>query len=238
VNLVNDLLVEVRAGKCHFQPLGTDERDMRSFQLTAKALMHAEARGWLAAVRIHKNARSGEWLIDNVWVEGGLTYKGEIFLNEGKRNRPLDSGVSVKLRAFDEASVHIAWERALARRSSDAAGAITSARTLLETVCKQILDAKSVAYEANKVELHELYKLTAKVLNLSPSDKTEDIYRQIFGGCSAIVNGVGNLRNKLGDAHGKGANSIGPAPHEAELAVNLAGSMALFLVSALTRVEG
>ncbi len=69
-----------------------------------------------------------------------------------------------------------------------------------------------------------------KELNLSPSQHTEDIFKQILGGCSGIVNGLGSLRNRLGDAHGKGKANIKPAPRHAELAVNLSGTMALFLM--------
>lgn len=150
---------------------------------------------------------------------------------EGKNHRPLDAQTSDTLKAFDPDSVHTAWQRALERRTSDPEGAITAARTLLETVCKHILDARSITYDSNKIELHELYKLTAVELNLSPSQHTEDIFKQILGGCSAIVSGLGTLRNRLGDAHGKGHNPVKPATRHAELAVNLAGSVSLFLVS-------
>ncbi len=150
---------------------------------------------------------------------------------EGKDNRPLDTPTSQTLKAFDQESIHAAWQRALDRRTNDPAGAITAARTLLETVCKHILDARSILYDSNRVELHELYKLTAAGLNLSPSQHTDDVFKQILGGCSAIVNGLGTLRNRLGDAHGKGQNSVRPAARHAELAVNLAGTVSLFLVS-------
>jgi len=150
---------------------------------------------------------------------------------EGKTSAPADATISDALRSFDEDSVHSVWSRALERRKSDPEGAITTARTLVETVCKHILDNRNIEYDQKKIELHELYKLTAKELNLSPSQHTEDIFKQILGGCSAIVNGLGTLRNKLGDAHGKGKRPVRPAPRHAELAVNLSGSLALFLVA-------
>jgi len=150
---------------------------------------------------------------------------------EGKNSRPLDKPTSEGLKSFDQESIHAAWQRALDRRVNDPEGAITAARTLLETVCKHILDARYVAYDSNKVELHELYKLTAVELSLSPSQHTQDVFKQILGGCSAIVSGLGILRNRLGDAHGKGTNSVRPLARHAELAVNLAGSVSLFFVS-------
>ena len=150
---------------------------------------------------------------------------------EGKTSAPADTSISDALRNFDEDSVHSVWSRALERKKSDPEGAITAARTLLETVCKHILDNRNIQYDSKKIELHELYKLTAGELNLSPSQHTQDIFKQILGGCSAIVNGLGTLRNKLGDAHGQGKQPVRPASRHAELAVNLSGSLALFLVA-------
>lgn len=162
-----------------------------------------------------------------IWTE----FAGLLEHLESTSQLPADEFVSETLRRFDEESVHAAWTRALERRTSDPEGAITTARTLLETVCKHILDASGVEYDSTGAEMHELYRLVAKTLNLSPSQHTEEVFKQILGGCSAVVNGLGTLRNRLGDAHGKGKSPVRPSPRHAELAVNLAGSMAVYLVS-------
>lgn len=142
---------------------------------------------------------------------------------------PSGQSISEVLERFSAESVQEIWTKALDRRQSDPEGAITAARTLLETVCKHILDEKGIIY-TNKTELPQLYKLVSAELRLSPSQYTEDVFKQILGSCSSIVNGLGTLRNKLGDAHGKGKKPVRPAIRHAELAVNLAGSVALFLV--------
>jgi len=144
---------------------------------------------------------------------------------------PADQLITENLSKFDSAGVHVAWSRALERKTNDPEGAITAARTLLETVCKHILDERAVSYDGNRIEVHELYKLTAAELSLSPSQHSADVFKQILGGCSALVNGLGTLRNRLGDAHGKGKLQVRPAERHAELAVNLAGSVAIFLVA-------
>jgi hypothetical protein len=143
---------------------------------------------------------------------------------------PTDKTVSEILSRPDLENVHAVWEKALERRKSDPEGAITAARTLLETVCKHILDERGVKYEDKKIELPQLYYMVSNELNLSPSKHTEEVFKQILGGCSSIVNGLGTLRNRLGDAHGQGKNPVHPAARHAELAVNLAGSVAIFLV--------
>ena len=47
----------------------------------------------------------------------------------------------------------------------------------------------------------------------------------------SIVGNLAGLRNRLGDSHGQGKSHVKPQGRHAELAVNLAGSMAMFLVS-------
>lgn len=59
---------------------------------------------------------------------------------EGANTTPIDIHITDGLRSYDERGVNEAWTKALDRRSADPEGAITSARTLVETVCKHILD--------------------------------------------------------------------------------------------------
>ena len=123
-----------------------------------------------------------------------------------------------------------AWEKALRRKSEDPEGAITAARTLVETVCKHILDEKQITYPDN-ADLPNLYRLVVEQLCLAPEQYTERLVRQILGSCQSVVGGIAALRNQLGDAHGKGAEAAIPHPLLAELAVNLAGAMAKYLLA-------
>ena len=116
------------------------------------------------------------------------------------------------------------------RRENDPEGAVTLARTLLESVCKHILDERGTPYKQD-ADLPALYKATSTELNIAPSQHSEPIFKQILGGCTAVVEGLGALRNRLGDAHGQGRLSVKPAPRHAELAVNLSGAVAQFLVA-------
>jgi len=161
-----------------------------------------------------------------IWSEFSLLMD----LLEEKSSKPSDTTISEGLKSFDEDGIHSIWAKALDRRKSDPEGAITMARTLMESVCKHILDSSRVDYERDKIELPDLYKLTSKELNIAPSQHTEEVFKQILGGVSSVVNGLGALRNRLGDAHGKGKMQIRPAQRHAQLAVNLAGATALFLI--------
>lgn len=142
---------------------------------------------------------------------------------------PADELVTLAATRLNAESVSEAWSRALDRRDTHPDGAITMARTLLESTLKTILDDREVEYKSD-ADLPQLYKAVAKERNLSAGEHTEQAFKQILGGCNSVVIGLGSLRNKAGDAHGSGRTSYRPAPRHAALAVNLAGSMALFLI--------
>ena len=143
---------------------------------------------------------------------------------------PADVQAESFLTEITSPTVHEAWRKAFERREKDPEGAITSGRSLLEIVCKFILDESGVSYD-DHTELPKLYKTVAERLNLAPSQHTEQIFKQILGGCQSVVEGLGALRNKLGDAHGGGQSRVKPSKRHAELAVNLAGTMASFLIA-------
>jgi hypothetical protein len=144
--------------------------------------------------------------------------------------QPADDLISETLVSFDDSGVHHAWKKALDRRASDPEGAITAAKTLLETVCKHIIDEAGKTYGEND-DLPKLYSTAAECLSLAPSQHTETVFKSILGNCQSVVGNLAGLRNKLGDSHGQGKRHVKPQSRHAELAVNLAGSVAVFLVS-------
>jgi hypothetical protein len=143
---------------------------------------------------------------------------------------PADESISAALAAFDPTQVHARWTMAMERRAPEPAGAITLARTLLEDVCKWVLDQAGETWQESD-DLPVLYRKLAKVLKLAPDDHTEQVFKQILGSCQSVVESLGALRNKLSDAHSAGPKRARPQPRHAELAVNLAGAMATFLVA-------
>ena len=150
-------------------------------------------------------------------------------LARAREPAPGDDVLADILQALDAEHVDIAWQKALDRRSRDPEGAITAARTMLESTCKLILDDLDLEY-STKADLPELYKTVAGSLRLAPEDHLEQAFKQILGGCMTVVNGLATLRNRLGDSHGQGAKPVRPSSRHANLTVNLAGAVAAFLV--------
>ena len=148
---------------------------------------------------------------------------------EKDQNGIINSNTTLKIDKFGQEYITIEWVKAMERKNNDPEGALTSARTLIETTCKFILESKKIEFK-DELELPKLYKLTAENLNLAPDQHTEKIFKQILGGCQTVVEGLGALRNKLSDSHGKRKTQTKPTSRHAELGVNLAGAMTTFLI--------
>lgn len=133
------------------------------------------------------------------------------------------------IRITSSQEIQETWRKLLDRINKDPEGAITTARSLVEDVCKYILDGLGEEY-GTRDDLPELYKKVARKLSLAPENHKEDVYKQILGGTNSVVSGLASLRNALGDSHGKGKKAPKPSPRHARLAVNVAATASLFLI--------
>ncbi|CAN5689375.1 hypothetical protein BH18CHL1_BH18CHL1_03920 [soil metagenome] len=113
----------------------------------------------------------------------------------------------------------------------DPADAITAARALVETACKSVLDDLGLEVD-DRDDLPSLYRKTAIALRIDATQH-EVIYRQILQGLTRSVQGLAELRNKLGDAHGPGRGSARAQPRHARMAAGAAMVVATFLIETL-----
>ena len=97
---------------------------------------------------------------------------------------PADESISAALAAFDPTQVHARWTSAMDRRASEPEGAITLSRTLLEDVCKSILDQAGETWQETD-DLPVLYRKLAKTLKLAPITDTEPVFQPDFSGAAS-----------------------------------------------------
>lgn len=110
---------------------------------------------------------------------------------------------------------------------NDYSGAITSARSLVEGVCKEIILNITNTEIEEKDDLPKLFKKVQKHLNLDASNpKLEQPLKQVISGLSNIVNGLAAIRNSNGDAHSR---KYDVSLHHALLVVNSAKTVVTFL---------
>jgi hypothetical protein len=111
--------------------------------------------------------------------------------------------------------------------------AIGTAKELVETCCKTILQERGVEIPKS-ADLSQLIKLTSKELQLTPNDipeqaKASEVIRRLLSNLAAITQGIAELRNQYGTGHGKHAHSKGLTSRHAKLAVGAASTLAVFL---------
>ena len=110
--------------------------------------------------------------------------------------------------------------------------AIGTAKELVETVCKTILEERG---EDPKGEMPVLVKRTRKALSLLPDDvsdkaKGKEAVNRTFNGLSLVIQSIIELRNLYGAGHGRSAKSHkGIQPRHARLATGAAATLASFL---------
>ncbi len=103
--------------------------------------------------------------------------------------------------------------------SGDYSGAITAARSLLETFLLSVYSQiKGEEYKFNG-DLPKLFKEVLKILGYTVTPDLPGSTKKILNGLHTTVNGISELSNELGDRHGK--SDFKEVPKEyAELFVN------------------
>ena len=142
---------------------------------------------------------------------------------------------------LDYASVEADLQRALDQADNDPEDAITSACSMVESVCKCILDDMEKEYPS-KQDIRGLVTEVSKHLNLSPgrddlpTECAADI-KQILGGLASVTGGIGALRTHAGDAHGKGKRKVPVDARVARLAIHAASTVSLFFIETWNRLK-
>ncbi len=111
--------------------------------------------------------------------------------------------------------------------AADYDGAITNARTLVESVLREMERRLSADEPPTDGDLVKQYQRVTKLLNLDPKKEGLDApFQQILRGLISIVHGLTSLRNVASDAH---ARNYRPEPHHARFAVNSAKTLVDFV---------
>lgn len=125
------------------------------------------------------------------------------------------------------------YRKLLERRGSDASAAFTTARSLLETVAKHVMDETGVTYEGTD-SCGTLFAKACIGVGAHASKLSDNELKMLSQSTGNFVEKLGLVRNVFGDSHGKGKSAPKPpADYFAWLAVDLAIAASVFLEGAL-----
>lgn len=172
------------------------------------------------------------------WIErDGYRYENGRLISPGKHHGLEE--IADTAANFDLPELHRQIERIKNSVEGDPGLAIGTAKELVETTCKTILEQRSIAIE-NDPDIGKLIKETRKVLGLVPdsipsSAKGAEKIRRLLSNLGNIVQGLSELRNLYGTGHGKHGATRGLSPRHARLAVGSAATLTTFLLE--THIE-
>lgn len=117
--------------------------------------------------------------------------------------------------------------------SADPELAIGTAKELVETACKTVLDDLQIPFEARD-DLPKLVRATAKALERPHTDipdaaKASDSIRRLLSNLLTIADALAQLRNAYGTGHGRSAKAKVLQPRHARLDVGAAATLSTFL---------
>lgn len=125
-----------------------------------------------------------------------------------------------------------AWGRLQRSVAIDPASAITDACSLVETTLKHILHdlGEDLPSDQGVTSLYGVYKNYTRKRNLHPEHGSDAEIRGILNGLASVVQNIGHMRTKTGDAHGKSQEQPYGGIEEARLAANAAGTVCVYLL--------
>ena len=121
---------------------------------------------------------------------------------------------------------------------SDPALAIGTAKELIETCCKTILEERGESC-AKDADMPELTKAAFRQLKMTRDDVPDamegaEAIKRVLSNLGSISNELVRLRNLYGTGHGKLADAPGLSPRHAKLAVGSAATLVRFLFESHT----
>lgn len=210
---------------------------------------------WSSARDVRRVLRVYESLINDLsdrltndpqWLEGAqmlanltrtLASDGFVFAKEklvSVSGRQHLDGVSDAIAKLDAPELQRQIQRLRDSLESDPALAIGTAKELVESACKTILEERGIEIDA-EWDLTRLGKEARECLQLLPSDVPEsakgaETIRKLLGNLGVVVHSLAEVRNLYGTGHGKTAKRQALQPRHAKLAVGAAATLATFLL--------
>ena len=123
------------------------------------------------------------------------------------------------------------FQKAQARTMSDPEGALTSARSMLESTIKWIHYQKNAEQPTLDGGTGKRIKACFRLLDGTGSDFERPGIKDMIQGMVAAANGLDTARNAMGDGHGKSPESPSANPRIAKLSVGLAKTVVTFLLA-------
>ena len=163
----------------------------------------------------------------------GYDFDGERFVPLPGNQQPLVETIRTLASSLNLKGLEIEISRLARAADEDPSLAVGTAKDMVETVCKTILEERTGT--SSSKDLPSLVRAVAKELSLLPESipsnaKGSDAIRRLLSNLNQVAQGLAELRNLYGSGHGRDGRFVGIQPRHAKLAVGAATTLSLFLL--------
>ena len=163
----------------------------------------------------------------------GYDFDGEDFVALPSKQQPPIDTIRSLASSFDLPGLHVEIDRLARAAEEDPSLAVGTAKEMVETICKTILDDRGISSQGEN--LPQLVRAVARELELLPENipdhaKGSEVIRRMLSSLNQVSQGIAELRNLYGTGHGRDGRFIGLKPRHAKLAVGAAATLGTFLL--------
>ncbi len=163
----------------------------------------------------------------------GYEFDGETFVALPSKQQPPIEAIRLLASSFDLPGLHLEIDRIARAAEDDPSLAVGTAKEMVETICKTILDDRGLYSQGE--DLPQLVRAVARELGLLPENipdhaKGSEVIRRMLSSLNQVSQGIAELRNLYGTGHGRDGRFIGLKPRHAKLAVGAAATLGTFLL--------
>jgi hypothetical protein len=200
----------------------------------------AVAEGVLAELDalVHESPANGDYAVAartrilSALASDGWEFDGQRFVL--KASAPHLSEVAASAARLDAPELHRQLERLRASVESDPALTLGTAKELVETTCKTILEERGV-FADSSWDIGRLVKEARELLGLLPANipdsaKGSETIKRVLSNLGSIAQGLAELRNLYGTGHGHSGKRRTIEPRHARLAAGTAAVLVTFLL--------
>lgn len=119
-------------------------------------------------------------------------------------------------------------------RDGNFENAVTRSVSCLESTMRICHERLNISLPEKK-QLSDLWKSTRRILHFDDIDPSRSS-EYLLNGLTGVITHLGNLRNTLGDAHGKGVFPPAVSESIAELAINTASTLSTMIIRRFNQV--
>lgn len=187
----------------------------------------------LKSIRKLAQGKSDHYSEREEWLQKELQPLYDAIQND---NNDILYAQSFILKELDSQVIKMNWEKMLSRLEKDPEGAITMARTMLESELKLIAEKIGISYSKNE-DTPNLYRNVSNALKISPNHHQEELFKKLLGNCSGIVTSVSEIRNSYSDAHGHTDSQYKVDVRLARFVVHVSASICLLLCETFVKYQ-